>query len=547
MQLQSITVSAGVQICTLCRVQYCMILCVNNTTLFATHARFGRPVPPTSRWKESNKMDVGTLENLTDSDKDLLAKVSSTIRKERAISRAHKSQLDNISLVYQAQIAALSKERKELLTTSQGSSDKRAWLGIKLDEARQEVQEQNDKQISKLQGDVASVQGSLKKIETEKVATEQILSRVREAAAADANLISQLREELNQLRENKEHAVAESVEKHVRNMQLLRQSKEADSKVIKYEESNVLLKSEVKRLTAELVQTRTQMDSMSASNAAAMSSGNKVNMELSNNLAAANLRAQKLTTELANVERHIIDLQADFDREKCDQRAQIENLSKLVEMHREATKDAEIRLAGYTELLGTLAKETKDAEDRPARKGPPALDRHAEVLFKSLNQALDTKLQVLENERHELIRARATEARMETKQQALLRETAIAKAEAEEARRQMILLETELDTQKDKVAQLQRQLMFNGSMGGFQSPSVIPFTETRGSGFAMSTPGSGSGRRLPVQTPSPIRHGVNLESAEQALADMVEIRRRHEALLHGLKGRRDEYGELMND
>lgn len=491
-------------------------------------------------------MDLGILENLTDSDKDALAKVSRIIRKERATSRTHKFRLDNVSLAYQAQIAALSKERKDLLQSAQGP-DKTAWLDRKLDEARQEVQGQRDRQISKLQGDVASVQGSLKKVEAEKVASDQALCRAREAAAADANQISQLREEVNQLRENKERAVSESVEKHARNMQLLRQSKETDSKVMKYEESNVFLKAEVNRLTSELVQTRTQMDNMNASHDAAMSSANKVNMDLSNNLATANMRAQKLTSELANIERHIIDLQADFDREKSDQRAQIENLSKLVEMHREATKDAEIRLAGYTELLGTLAKETKDAEDRPARQGPPALDRHAEVLFKSLNEALDTKLQVLENERHELIRARATEARMGTKQQALLREAEIAKAEAEEARRQMVILETELDTQKDKVAQLQRQLMFNGSMGGFHSPSVIPFTEARGSGFPINTPGSGSGRILPAQTPSPFRHSVNLGNAEQALAGMVEIRRRHEALLQGLKGKRDEYGELMKD
>lgn len=492
-------------------------------------------------------LDLNAFKNLTDSDKDVLAKISKTIRKERITARAHKSRLDNVCLSYQAQIDVLSRECKELQQTAKSSSAGKAWLDAKLTEARQEVQEQSKSQISKLETDSAAANDRVKKIESEKDATYQLVCRARETAAADATLIQQLREELHQLRENKDRAVSDSVEKHARNMQLLRQSKEEDSKVTQYEEGNTFLRGEMNRLTAELVQTRTQMDSMSASHSATISGANKVNMDLSNNLAAANMRAQKLTTELSNVERHIIDLQADFEREKSDQRAQIENLSKLVEMHREATKDAEIRLSGYTELLGTLAKETKDAEDRTPRQVPPTLDRHAEVLFKTLNETLDTKLQVLENERHELIRARATEARMATRQQALIREAESAKAEAEEARRQMITLETELDVQKDKVAQLQRQMSFPGTTGGFQSPSVIPFAERHRSGFAMSTPRSGSGKRLPPQTPSPFRRGVNLGNAEQALASMVEIRRRHEALLQSLKGKRDDYGEFMND
>lgn len=493
----------------------------------------------------ADNVDLSSLQSLTEADKDVLSKISKTIRKERAISRAHEARIDNVCLSYQIQIDALIRENKDLHETVKKSSTDSAWLDARINEARKQAHEQSKSELSKLKNDTVLTEARLKKTEVEKDGIEKALCTAREMAAVDATLIQRLREEINQLRESKERTVSESVEKHARNMQLIRLSKEADSKATQYEEDNTFLRAQVKRLTSELVQTRTQMDSMSASHSAAASAANKANSELSNNLAAANTRASKLTTELSNVERQIIDLQADFEREKADQRAQIENLSKLVEMHREATKDAEIRLAGYTELLGTLAKETKSAEDHVPRQAP-SLDRHAEVLFKSLNEALDTKLQVLENERHELVRARATEARMATRHQTLIREAESAKAEAEEARRQMITLEAELDAEKDKVAHFHRQLMFTGSGRGLQSPGVMPMSEKQEGDF-MSTPASGHARRTSVQTPSPFRKGVNLGNAEQALASMVEIRRRHEAILQSLTGNRGDYSEFMND
>lgn len=494
------------------------------------------------------EMEPSIENTATASDKAAIGKVASAIRKERAIARAYKCRLDSIALMYQKQVHALSKELRRV----QGQLDapeSAALLESKIDRARTEVRLKYAEKMQGLEDDLRKVQDEVRNTQADNLTKEQELSQNRQKSAVDANTILHLREELNALQETKDRVATESVEKHARNMQLLRQSKESDAKVMKYEESNVFLKSEVLRLSQELAQTRTQLDSSIAAHEAAITTANNSNSELSQDLAKSKTRALKLANELSNVERHVIDLQADFDREKADQREEIDNLTKLVEMHREATKDAEIRLAGYTEVLGTLAKEKKEADRRPAPAAGPA-DRHAEALFKNLNKALDAKLQVLEKERHELDRARAAEARMATRHQALIREADAARRELKDVRQQNVTLEAELSTEKDKVAELERKLMAVSSIEAYQSTPMLPFGDSsndrRSLGIDLNTPGSG-GRLATTRTPTPFRQPLGLGNAEQALAGMVEIRRRHEAILAGLREKREEYAEMMRD
>ncbi|CDF39555.1 unnamed protein product [Chondrus crispus] len=483
-------------------------------------------------------MNLNVFESLTDSDRDTLAKVVKTIKKEHASMRAYKSRMDSVCLAYQQQVNALSKECEDLKQASNSSIDQ-SWLELKLAEARKETQERYGSQITKLGGDLTIAQATVKSLATEKDSTDKALCSAREAAAGDAILLQQLQEEITQLRDSRERTASDSVEKHTRNMQLMQEAKDADYKVTQYQEGNIFLKSEVKRISTQLAQTRTQMDSMSVSHNAEISSANRMNTELSKNLAVSKTQVEKLTASLSAMEKHIIDLKSSFENEKSEHQTEIENGLKLVEMHSKVAKDAELRVSEYKELLAIVAKETNDARERPPDNAPLPLDLHAEVLFKTLNETLETKLQVLENERHELIKARANEARMATRQQALLREAESSKAEAEEARRQMAILEAELNVQKDKVAQLQRKLTFNGSVGGFQSPSVLPVAEGTESGFMTGTPDSVAKRRSSAQMQSPFLRGLSMGVAERALANMMDIRRQHESLLEQLKRQED--------
>lgn len=489
-------------------------------------------------------MDFSSLQNATELDKVALRKVAKIIRKEKAIARAYKHRIDGIALCHQAQISALTKDLRHLQKVSDSAES--SVIESKVKETEDNLRRKFNGQIQVLEDELSTVRAELRKVETESNGREQELLLNRQNAAADANIIMQLREEVHQLRETKDRVTTESVEKHARNMQLLRESHESESKVTKYEESNLFLRSEVMRLSQELAETRTIADSSRAAHDAAISAANKANVDLSSDLAKANIRGQQLATQLADVERHVIDLQADFDREKSDQRAEIDSLMKQVEMHREATKDAKIQLAGCTELLGTLAKERKEADRHPSNTCT-VVDKHAEVLFKNLNMALDAKLQVLEKERHELSRARATEARMATRQQALVREADTARRELDETRQQMITLEAEVTMQKDKVGELERKLLYATSTGPLQPTSMHPFGDSVRRSFGPNFAASGSDRRRSNETLSPFRHSEGLGSAERALAGMVEIRRRHEALLQGLKDTREEYAELMRD
>lgn len=484
---------------------------------------------------------------LTHSDKLVLSKLSKRIRKQRAVARVQKSRFDTIFTSFQAQLSAFAKQHQQLLKNNPANTNE-ALIQLKLADARKQVRQEYDTRVSKLQGSISTLRETINRLEADRLASDQALSRVRDSASQDASLILQLREEVQQLREGKEQLVSESVQKHARNMQLIRQSNDADSKAMQYEESNHFLKSELKRLTTELVQTRTQMDTLTASHDAALSTANQANVDLSNKLAIANTRAQKLTTDMAKIESRVVDLQTDFDQEKADLQAQINNLKKLVDMHREATKDAELHLNGYKELVQTLAQEKKEAERRMSeQRGAMSTDKHAEVLLKDLNNVLDSKLKTLENERHELMRARAAEARMATKQQALIREAETAKREAEEARRQVLVLEAQLAAQKDSYAELRRNSVLATQASGFRSPSVLPRTENAGVSLPINQPSFGYGAAISTETPTPFRNIGRVGNAEQALAGMMEIRRRHEAILDGLREKRKEYGELLNE
>lgn len=484
-------------------------------------------------------MDLNILESLTDSDKDILVKVFKTIKKEKAATRAYKSRIDNVCLSYQRQVAALVKECEEAKQRTKQSSADQSWLDFKLNEARKETEERCRSQMSKLENNLLNAQTTIKSVKGEKDFMEVALCSVREAAASDATRIHQLQEELLQLRENKERAVSDSVEKHTRNIQLMQDSREADDKVAHYEDDNAFLKFEMTRLNNELAQTRTRMDSMNASHNAATSSANRANSELTNTLAAAKTRIEKLTESISGLERTIIDLKASFENEKHDHQATVGSLSKLIEMHRDAAKDAELRVSEYKELLAVLAKETNDTRDRPPENAPLPLDLHAEVLFKTLNETLETKLQILENERHELIRARANEARMATRQQGLIREAESSRAEAHEARRQMVILETELNAQKDKNIELQRKLALYGTKGGLQSPPMLPVVEAVDPGFTRGTPETATTRKFSGQGRSPFLRGLSMAIAERTADNMKEIQRRHETLLEQVKGRQD--------
>lgn len=485
--------------------------------------------------------------NLTESDKLVVSKLSKVIRKQHAVARVQKSRFDAILTLYQGQISAFTKHHHQLLQNNPPNGED-ARIQLKLADARKQVQQEYDTRISNLQSSISTLRDTVNKLEGDKLASDQALSRAREGTSQDATLILQLREEVRQLRGNKEQLVTESMQKHARNMQLLRESQDAGSKVSQYEESNEFLRSELKRLTTELVRARTQMDTLTASHDAALSAANQANVDLSNKLATTNARARKLTTDMASIERRVIDLQTDSEQEKADLNAQIDSLKKLVEMHREATKDAELHLNGYKELVRTLAQEKKEAEKRISeQRGALSVDKHAEVLLKDLNNALESKLKILENERHELMRARAAEARMATKQQALIREAETAKREAEEARRQVLVLEAQLATQKDSYAELRRNSMLTAQASGFKSPSVLPRTEDAGVSVPIHQPSFGYGEAMPTETPTPFRNAGRIGNAEQALAGVMEIRRRHEAILDGLREKRREYGELLNE
>lgn len=490
-------------------------------------------------------MDFSSLQNATEQDKAALGKVAETIRKERATSRIYKNRIDNLALSYQQQIAALKKELQHLKQS--GQSVQTSLIESKVKEAEESLKEKLNGQIAVLEEDVSTIREDLRKAETENNGKEQELCGIRQTAAADASIILQLREEVTQLRESKERVTLESVGKHARNMQLLRESHETESKVIKFEQSNAFLRSEVMRLSQEMAMAKTNTDSSRAAHEAAVTAANKLNTELSSDLAKSNIRGQQLATRLADIERHVIDLQEDFDRERADQRAEIDSFVKQVELHREEAKDAKIQLAGCTELLGTLAKEKAEVDDRPADT-PILMDRHAEVLFKDLNNALDSKLLVLEKERHELTRARAKEARMATKQQALIREADTARRELEQTRNGMITLEAELNVQKDKVVELERKLLYASSEEMQQSSPMNPLGRSAArKSFGSNFAAPGSKRRRSIVTPSPFRRSGGLGVAEQELAGVTEIRQRHEALLQSIKQRRDDYAERMHE
>lgn len=485
-------------------------------------------------------MNFDSLSSITASDKALVSELAEVLRKERAAARAQKTHYETLISKYQAQTFNLVDDHNKVVARYDRNSAQETLQQSSVEEAHKKTLEDANAKLADLEATHTTVRNDLKVALDGQNSLSQALSRTREDASQDAALILQLREELEQLRTDRDRLASESVEKESRNMELSRQATEASSKVNEHEDLIAFLKNESKDLSAELAKARTKMENLSASHDAARSTANQTNLDLSSKLASANTRVNQLSSEIGEMERNAIDLRSDFDRERSDLQAQIENLKKLVEMQKEETRDAEIRLAGYTEVLGTLADERKAAEKQlPQNHGPP-LDKHAEVLFKNLNSVLDAKLDILESERHELVRARASEASMATRQQTLIREAETARREAQEAQRQVALLEAELEAQKNSYEDLRRNSVMAAQASGFRSPSVLPTTANFGAPVPVTNPSFGYGAAMQIDTPTPFRNTGRILDTEQALANVMEIRRRHEAILDGIRERRRE-------
>eukprot|EP00177_Eucheuma_denticulatum_P005848 GFKZ01010667.1.p2 GENE.GFKZ01010667.1~~GFKZ01010667.1.p2 ORF type:complete len:490 (+),score=79.25 GFKZ01010667.1:299-1768(+) len=482
-------------------------------------------------------MNFDSLSGLTDSDKAFVSELADVLRKERAAARSQQTQYEGIISKYQTQILGLVDDHNNVVAGYDRNSAKNTLRQNSVEEALRKSLADSNAKLADLETTHSTVRGDLKVALEGQNSLSQALSRSREDASKDASLILQLREELQQLHAERDRLATESVEKESRNMELSRHANEASSKIQQHEELIAFLKNESRNLSSELAKARTRMENLSVSHDSAISTANQTNLDLSNKLAAANTRVNELSSEVGDLERNAIGLRSDFDRERADLQAQIENLKKLVEMHKEETKDAEIRLAGYTEVLGTLADERKAAEKRVPQNEGPSLDKHAEVLFKNLNTALDAKLDILESERHELVRARASEASMATRQQTLIREAETARREAQEAHRQVALLEAELQAQKNSYEDLRRNSAV-AAQSGFRSPSVLPTTANFGGSVPVTNPSFGYGAAMQIDTPTPFRNTGRALDSEQALANVMEIRRRHEAILDGIRERR---------
>lgn len=320
------------------------------------------------------------------------------------------------------------------------------------------------------------------------------------------------------------------------------------------------LNEDVVRLTSQLTKARCDNDAAAAAaNDAARASevSARESRETITALRADSVRMQqfieKLQSDLATTRGAADQLDASF-------RAEVEQLNKMCEIHEQRATEAEQRARDYEEAL-TQEKELaqRRAASKPTKTG---LAPHVDVLLKDMEQALEARWHLLEQQKSEMERAREAEMRLIANKEKLEREMKDARFDAEQSRKEALRLRSQVEAQGEEITRLRRQL--DAPREQSARPSVDRFMQTPVAGSASAGlqtssspqpwPAVLTSRRVSA---SPMDIGPESvipthyiaspqatlpEDFTRTMREVSEIRRRHERLLESLRDNRVSFG-----
>lgn len=448
-------------------------------------------------------------------------------------------QNDELAMSYQQQVRRLAAEQRSLtsanlaLTTNTAHADELA-------RHRTDQTKKANETIASLKEEISQAKLQLESLEVDKAAVQDSLSRRDRQAAEDAATIQRLRAQIADFTQLKLTSEARLVNESTLNMRLTRDSKESETDATLRANRIQFLDAERTRLSHELAEARSQLEIANSTHSAALRTANTRISELSEELTASKVIAKQSADEVVSLGRQISEIQSERERARMDSLRETTKLSKLVEMHRDAAKDAEIQVSEYKELLATMAFDKKTEASRPRPTG--RLDEHAEVVLKNMQDALARRAEDLQEQSRALDKAKKAELKIATSHERLARELRQTKQNMQITKSKAELLEKELVERNNKIDTLERRLVL---MGGHQASSP-PFSRRQTLDSTIPDAGFGS-QKIPVQLSTPMMVSPPDQFLESSIEEMVELRRRHENILSALKGHAESHSGLMTD
>lgn len=458
---------------------------------------------------------------------DAVSGLLETIRHDAAVAHKSKLHYEQLVLDYQthlSQLSSIDQPSAKRPRTSSISSETHAKVQATLDTLNEKL---------------AAVANDNQQL------NQQLQTRLQDSAN-DGMELDKLRKDNAAFHDLQIRFKALQADQKADQLQTQRRDMEVDVKLTMGEESTRFLQAEVRRLSEQLAQSRFAADSAAAAHATSTTSASTLNHTLSDRLADANVRTQKLESHLGKADADFSSAKHEAERERQENEQQNEKLTNIANLQKDLTQKAEQRVSDYEEIIQTLKDEIA-AKDNAANPTKAKLASHAEVLIKNLQQALEARLSLLHQQKEEMQRARASEMNMKARQEELIRESEDARWEAEQTRKELSRLKTQLKEQSRKMSQQEKQLQILG-MGDAPAsgdtfrgrPSIRPSEGSERLSIGRERVSLGPQTEIPVFQPNSDTPSKT-QQVDAAMQELDELRWRHQKILHSMDKRRSAF------
>lgn len=380
---------------------------------------------------------------------------------------------------------------------------------------------------------IKNLKQNLKDERKQKTELASVLEKRTRAMNTDAKELQTLRSENTSLQDAKRKIIALEADLHATEMRTDREVKESQHRVTIETEKTGILQAEVGRLSAELTKVRCDNEIINKENVTALKNVTELSKTYSKELAQTKVQNKQMEEYIKKIEDELAALKQESGQDKKSFEEERSRLTKLNQLQKDLTKEAEQRASDFQEILKSVQEEIQSKETEQKQQSP-GLGRHAEVLLENMQKTLDSRINLLHGQKKEMERAQASEMKLMAKQENLIRLSQNAQWEAEEARKEVTRLETMLNEQNRVVTDLE------GRLSSAASPNPLSIRAVRESlgQNSMVDPEIGPRSVIPIDYPKSRFSSEWTAEASGAIDELEEIRKRHQRLLENIRNRR---------
>lgn len=394
-----------------------------------------------------------------------------------------------------------------------------------------------EEKMAVLSNEMEELKLAHERLQRQNDSTEEIHAKQLRKAADDAMVIKKLRTQVSELLEYRADVDSRLTSEECRTLKLSRES-HMNAAISAGTKSRItFLDGERARLTAEVLEARSQLQVVAATHASTVKTLNASMAALRKQL-AGKLRLVDVNEKNVEVlQRKLVSLQEMHEKQREDAVAECKKLVDLVSMHREEARDANAEVVRYKELIDTVT--SSKLELSHARGSQKSLDVHAEALLKDLQCTIEAKIGQLEEQREALDRTQRENSRIQMDHENLMRELTEAQRLAHNNGERNKALEKENEVLSRKVKTLQDRILLAGTPQPPRHQS--PMTEYFGSrSRRLSFTASGFGTPRSMDDGDDGDDGVQEQDFNAMMQQLRSVQQRHDSVMAALAASRDE-------